>query len=128
MLPRSLLGRSLLIILVPLIVVQAVALLIFYGSHLDLISRRLSGAVAGEIAQTIRLLDRAEPPRTAPGCCTTRMNDFDLHMQIEAGAPGSPRARASTSSARWTTTWPSPCASASSGRSRWTGPAIRNPC
>jgi len=40
-LPRSLLGRSLLIILVPLVVVQAVALMLFYGSHLELISRRL---------------------------------------------------------------------------------------
>jgi two-component system osmolarity sensor histidine kinase EnvZ len=39
-LPRSLLGRSLLIILIPLVVVQLVALLLFYGSHLELISRR----------------------------------------------------------------------------------------
>ena len=53
MLPRSLLGRALLIMLVPLIVVQGVALQIFYGSHLELISRRLSGAIAGEIANSI---------------------------------------------------------------------------
>ena len=31
--PRSLLGRTLLIMLVPLVVVQAVALQMFYGSH-----------------------------------------------------------------------------------------------
>ena len=42
-LPRSLLGRSLLMILVPLVLLQAVALQIFYGSHLDVVSRRLSG-------------------------------------------------------------------------------------
>ncbi len=58
MLPRSLLGRALLIMLVPLIVVQGVALQIFYGSHLELISRRLSGAIAGEIAITIGALER----------------------------------------------------------------------
>ena len=49
MLPRSLLGRSLLMILVPLVLLQAVALQIFYGSHLDIVSRRLSAAIAGEI-------------------------------------------------------------------------------
>ena len=47
--PRSLLGRTLLIMLMPLVLVQAVALQIFYGSHLDIVSRRLSGGVAGEI-------------------------------------------------------------------------------
>ena len=92
-LPRSLLGRSLLIILVPLIVVQAVALLIFYGSHLDLISRRLSGAVAGEIAQTIRLLDRAETPADRAWLLHNAQNDFDMHMRIEQGAKLATRSR-----------------------------------
>ena len=55
LLPRSLLGRSLLMILVPLVLLQAVALQIFYGSHLDIVSRRLSGGVAGEIAYTLDL-------------------------------------------------------------------------
>ena len=49
-LPRSLLGRTLLIVLIPLIIVQAVAMQIFYGTHLNLVSRRLSAAVTGEIA------------------------------------------------------------------------------
>ena len=57
-LPRSLLGRSLLIILLPLVLLQAVAFSIFYGSYLDIVSRRLSFAIAGETAQTIELLDR----------------------------------------------------------------------
>ena len=57
-LPRSLLGRSLLIISVPLVLVLAVALQIFYGSHLNVVSRRFSAAVAGEIAMTIDLLER----------------------------------------------------------------------
>jgi two-component system osmolarity sensor histidine kinase EnvZ len=49
-LPRSLLGRSLLIVLVPLVALQVVALQIFYGSHLDELSRRLADGVAGEIS------------------------------------------------------------------------------
>jgi two-component system osmolarity sensor histidine kinase EnvZ len=86
LLPRSLLGRSLLIILVPLVVVQAVALLLFYGSHLDLISRRLSGAVSGEIAQTIRLLDSAADAEDEDWILRGAEHDFDLHMRIEWSA------------------------------------------
>ncbi|KDM67370.1 ATP-binding protein [Acidiphilium sp. JA12-A1] len=49
-LPRSLFGRTLLIVILPLILLEGVALQIFYGSHLDVLSRRLAGSVAGEIA------------------------------------------------------------------------------
>ena len=66
-LPRSLLGRSLLMILVPLVLLQAVALQIFYGSHLDVVSRRLSSAVVGEIAYTLELLRRYPEPPITPG-------------------------------------------------------------
>ena len=58
LMPRSLLGRSLLIILLPLILLQAVAFTIFYGSYLDIVSRRLAFAIAGEVAQTIELMHR----------------------------------------------------------------------
>jgi two-component system, OmpR family, osmolarity sensor histidine kinase EnvZ len=85
-LPRSLLGRSLLIMLVPLLVVQAVALMLFYGSHLDLISRRLSSAVAGEISQTIRLLDAAPTPGARARILDAAAYDFDLRMQVEPDA------------------------------------------
>jgi two-component system osmolarity sensor histidine kinase EnvZ len=84
-LPRSLLGRSLLIILVPLVVVQAVALQIFYGSHLDLISRRLSGAVAGEISQTIRLLRTAAEPSDQTRVIHDALADFELRMRVQPG-------------------------------------------
>jgi len=92
-LPRSLLGRSLLIILVPLLVVQAVALLIFYGSHLDLISRRLSGAVAGEIAQTTSLLHSTNDPTDRAWILNMGFRDFELRMQIRPGAHLMPRSR-----------------------------------
>ena len=58
LMPHSLLGRSLLIILVPLVVLQIVAFTMFYGSYLDLVSRRLSFAIAGEVAQSIELMHR----------------------------------------------------------------------
>ncbi|MDE8350070.1 MAG: ATP-binding protein [Acidocella sp.] len=56
-LPRSLLGRSLLTVLIPLVLLQAVALEIFYGSHLNELSRRLAGGVAGEVGFVIDQID-----------------------------------------------------------------------
>jgi two-component system osmolarity sensor histidine kinase EnvZ len=62
-LPRSLFGRSLLIVLVPLVLSQAVALQIFYGSHLDELSRRLAGAAAGDVGFMIDEINRAPDTR-----------------------------------------------------------------
>jgi two-component system, OmpR family, osmolarity sensor histidine kinase EnvZ len=56
LLPRSLLGRSLLMILLPLLILEGVALEVFYGSHINVVSRRLAGSVAGELGFTIDLM------------------------------------------------------------------------
>ncbi len=53
LLPRSLFGRSLLIIVMPLILLQVVSTWIFYDRHWETITRRLANAVAGEIATVI---------------------------------------------------------------------------
>ncbi|TQF78117.1 HAMP domain-containing protein [Elioraea sp. Yellowstone] len=58
MLPRSLFGRSVLIIVMPLILLQAVALQIFYGTHWEVISRRLAAAVAGDVGLAVETLRR----------------------------------------------------------------------
>ncbi|HKH79659.1 MAG TPA: histidine kinase dimerization/phospho-acceptor domain-containing protein, partial [Solirubrobacteraceae bacterium] len=55
-LPRSLFGRSLLIIVTPLILVQVIATWIFYDRVWDTVSRRLSSSVAGEISEVIQEL------------------------------------------------------------------------
>ncbi|WP_086463953.1 ATP-binding protein [Oceanibaculum nanhaiense] len=55
-LPRSLFGRSLMIIVTPMILVQVISTYVFYDRHWDLITRRLSGAVAGELAFVVELL------------------------------------------------------------------------
>lgn len=55
-LPRSLLGRSILIIVTPLVLLQVVSAWVFYDSHWDTVTRRLAQAVAGDVAATITLL------------------------------------------------------------------------
>ena len=47
-LPRSLLGRAILIIVMPLILLQVVSTWVFYDRHWQTITRRLAGAVAAE--------------------------------------------------------------------------------
>src|SRR3954452_23204309 len=83
-LPRSLLGRSLLMILLPLVLLEAVALQIFYGSHLDVVSRRLSGGVAAELAYTLELLDRF--PDDQAWILRKARQQFELVLRLEPGA------------------------------------------
>src|SRR5260370_3892570 len=72
LLPRTLFGRSLLIIVTPLILVQVIATYIFYDRVWDTVARRLSSAVAGEVAEAVQDINvfTAEPARppspTAP--------------------------------------------------------------
>lgn len=85
-LPRSLLGRSLLIILIPLILIQVVALQIFYGSHLDIVSRRLSGAIVGELAYTLDLMNRFPGERSQAWILQMAREQFNLAIAVDRGA------------------------------------------
>ncbi|MCQ8241336.1 ATP-binding protein [Rhizosaccharibacter radicis] len=87
MLPRSLLGRSLLILLIPLVTTQGIALELFYGSHLNIVSRRLSGAVVGDITATIALLERYHARGDRDWILTRAADQFQLVMRMQ------PRAR-----------------------------------
>ncbi len=86
MLPRTLLGRSLLIILIPLVIVLAVAVQIFYGSHLNLVSRRFTASIAGEIAMVVDGLQRFQRPADRDWILRTAFEELDLLARYEAGA------------------------------------------
>lgn len=79
-LPRSLLGRSLLIVLVPLVLLEGVALQIFYGSHLRELSRRLSGAVAGEVQLIVN--ESAAAPTHRSALLAETNNDFLFYTKF----------------------------------------------
>jgi two-component system osmolarity sensor histidine kinase EnvZ len=84
--PRSLLWRSLLMILLPLVLLQAVALQIYYGSHLDLVSRRLSGAVTSEIGLTLDMLRQFPDPADRDWILADANRRFELTITIDPGA------------------------------------------
>ncbi len=58
MLPRSLLGRSILIVVTPVVLLQVVLAWVFYDSHWNTVTRRLAQSVAGDVAAAIRLMPR----------------------------------------------------------------------
>lgn len=57
-LPRSLFGRAVLIIVTPLVLLQIVSTWIFYDRHYDMVTKRLSQAVAGEVAVIVEMINR----------------------------------------------------------------------
>ena len=61
-LPRTMFGRSLLIVVMPLILLQAIATWVFYDRHWAAVSWRLSAAVAGDIGLLIDALKLADSP------------------------------------------------------------------
>jgi two-component system osmolarity sensor histidine kinase EnvZ len=91
--PRSLLGRTLLIMLVPLVLVQAIALQLFYGNHLGIVSRRLSSAIAGEIYYTVELMQQFRNPIDREWALEMARQQFTLAMHMEPGAVLEPQPR-----------------------------------
>lgn len=78
-LPRSLLGRAVLIIVTPLILLQLVSAAVFYESHWDKVSRRLALGLAGDVASVVDLVGQNKSVES-------RDNVFRLaqqHMGIE---------------------------------------------
>jgi two-component system osmolarity sensor histidine kinase EnvZ len=61
-LPRTMFGRSLLIVVVPLILLQAIATWVFYDRHWAAVSWRLSAGVAGDVGLLIEAMKLADSP------------------------------------------------------------------
>src|SRR5512134_1814832 len=56
-LPKGLYARSILIMVMPILILQAVVAYVFMERHWQTVTRRLSGAVAGEIAAVIEVIE-----------------------------------------------------------------------
>src|SRR5713226_6566722 len=60
LLPQTMFGRSLLLIVMPLVLVQIIAVWVFYARHWETVSRRLSSDVAGDIGMVIEAMRFAD--------------------------------------------------------------------
>jgi two-component system osmolarity sensor histidine kinase EnvZ len=85
-LPRSLLGRSLLILITPVILIQVVATYMFFNRHWDVMTARLASAVAGEIAIFADQVERGAPQQTLQQLANDMNRSLDLEIRYEDGA------------------------------------------
>jgi len=81
-LPRTMFGRSLLIVVMPLILLQAIATWVFYDRHWAAVSWRLSAAVAGDIGLLIDALQLADSPAETARLLERAKAQTDLDVAI----------------------------------------------
>jgi two-component system osmolarity sensor histidine kinase EnvZ len=65
-LPRSLFGRAVMIIVTPLILLQVIATWVFYDDHWDTVTRQLAYGVGGDIGAVIEMMQMAKGPDEYP--------------------------------------------------------------
>lgn len=78
-LPRTLLGRSLLIIVSPLILLQIISAWVFFERHWDTVSTRLARGLAGDIAATMVLLRENPGPEGREAAFAFANSHFQIH-------------------------------------------------
>ncbi|BBK44585.1 ATPase [Allostella vacuolata] len=84
-LPRSLFGRSLLIIIMPLLIVQIVSTWYFYDRHWDIVARRLAQAIAGDVAAIVDLHEQAKTPAERAEIVALALRHMDLRVDWRPG-------------------------------------------
>ena len=85
-LPRGMFGRSLLIVVIPLVLVQGISAWIFYARHWSAVSWRLANGVAGEIALFIEGSRFAASPSERQIFLYRSSELSQLGLTFEAGA------------------------------------------
>ncbi|TPW31747.1 HAMP domain-containing protein [Martelella alba] len=81
-LPRGLYARSLLIIIMPMLLLQAVIATVFMERHWQMVTERLSAAVTGDIAAIIDLIESTSPD-TYDDIIRIAREDMNLRVAIE---------------------------------------------
>ncbi|MBK8173766.1 MAG: HAMP domain-containing protein [Rhodospirillales bacterium] len=82
LLPRSLLGRALLIVVTPLILTQVLSAYVFYESHWDQVSKRLSLGLAGDIAVLVDALSGMPDPASRDWLFAHAARQMEIKAQI----------------------------------------------
>jgi two-component system, OmpR family, osmolarity sensor histidine kinase EnvZ len=86
LLPKGLYGRSLLIVILPMVLLQAAVAYVFMERHWELVTHRLSGAVARDIGAIIDLY-KAYPP-AADDDRLKSISAERFHIDVELLPPG----------------------------------------
>ena len=87
-LPRGLLGRSLLIIVIPLVVLQIVMGIFFYDRHWANVSRHRAISLAGDISIIIRLLREEDGSLSQEDVIAMARAHFRIFVEVLPSGPG----------------------------------------
>jgi len=91
-LPHGLLGRSLLIIVMPLVLLQLVSAYVFYASHWETVARRLAKGLAGDIGaviESMRAFPDPESRRIVLSIASEKM-ELDIRFTPDGILPNQP--------------------------------------
>lgn len=84
-LPRTIFGRSLLILIMPMLLLQAITTYIFFDRHWEKMTSRLAFAVAGEIATMAEVLEGPDGPLQVENLSRFAVQHLDLLISYAPG-------------------------------------------
>ncbi len=84
-LPRSLLGRSLLILVVPLVLLQVISAFIFYQAHWDKVSQYLSRGLAGDVGALVDMVRDTPTPEGRKRAFAVSRSRFNMPADMRVG-------------------------------------------
>src|ERR1051326_8582061 len=85
LLPQTMFGRSLLLIVMPLVMVQIIATWVFYARHWETVSYRLALDVAGDIGLAIEAMKPAESEAQLSRVLETAANITNIDLVLQRG-------------------------------------------
>ncbi len=92
-LPKSLFGRALLILMIPIIALQLVVGLVFFQRHYTRVTEQLTRGVAQELRYVVEVIEVSTGPDAAAALLPSVGAALDLGLRLDAGAAVSPGAR-----------------------------------
>ncbi|NVJ92043.1 MAG: two-component sensor histidine kinase [Methylocystaceae bacterium] len=84
-LPRSLLGRSLMILVVPLVLLQVISAYVFYEAHWDKVSQYLARGLAGDVGAVADMVRAATTEEELRRALNISHNRFNMPASLRAG-------------------------------------------
>jgi len=89
-LPRTLFWRSFLIVLIPVLLLQAAVTLVFIERHVDNFSRRLAIAVSGDVSYLLGALERTEDDALRTALIARAREDMEITFDPRSGEVTTP--------------------------------------
>src|ERR1700722_16902372 len=90
LLPRSLFGRTLLIIVLPMLITLAAATFVFFDRHWYTVTTRMSTALAGDAATVVELMHDSATPESKAAIVDLASAKMDLFVSFTPGTTLTP--------------------------------------